>query len=228
MGSPLYFSHPACLEHETTTGHPERPARISAIERSPAERGWLGYEAREAPAASREALVSVHSAESVDAVRSMSDRGGGAFDETVLSPGSYRAGARAAGAACAMVEALLAGGDGRVGFCATRPPGHHGRQAGLARTAAFRLLPVTDMEAGELIDASESAATQLDGFRGQPPLDRDTVREPILRFALLLREIPEIVEADLNPVRRMTKGCIVLHMRLRVQRRPRREPVKTW
>jgi acetoin utilization deacetylase AcuC-like enzyme len=47
MGSPLYFSHPACLEHETTTGRPERPARISAIERSLAERGWLA-EGREA------------------------------------------------------------------------------------------------------------------------------------------------------------------------------------
>jgi hypothetical protein len=54
------------------------------------------------------------------------------------------------------------------------------------------------------------------------------VRELILRFALLLREVPEIVEADLNPVRCMTKGCIVLDMRLRIQRRLPREPVKTW
>jgi acetoin utilization deacetylase AcuC-like enzyme len=128
MGPPLYFSHPACLEHETTAGHPERPARITAIERSLAARGWLGYEAREAPAASRDALVAVHTAEYVDAVRSMSDRGGGAFDdETVLSPGSYRAATHAAGAACAMVEALLGGEVARVGFCAIRPPGHHAR-----------------------------------------------------------------------------------------------------
>jgi acetate---CoA ligase (ADP-forming) len=103
-----------------------------------------------------------------------------------------------------------------------------GRQAGLGRTAAFRLLPVTDMEAGELIDASESVANQLDGFRGHPPLDRDAVRELILRFSLLLRAVPEIVEADLNPVRCMTKGCIVLDMRLRIQRRLRSEPIKTW
>jgi acyl-CoA synthetase (NDP forming) len=103
-----------------------------------------------------------------------------------------------------------------------------GRQAGLGRTAAFRLLPVTDMEAGELIDASESVATQLDGFRGHPPLDRDAVRELILRFSLLLREVPEIVEADLNPVRCMTAGCIVLDMRLRIQRRLSSEPIKTW
>ncbi len=125
MGSPLYFSHPACLEHETPTGNPERATRITAIERLLAERGWLGYEEREAPAATREALLAVHSAEHVEAVRSLSDCGGGAFDqETVLSAGSCRAAEHAAGAACAMVQALLAG-QARVGFCATRPPGHH-------------------------------------------------------------------------------------------------------
>jgi len=128
MGCPLYFSHPACLEHETTGGHPERRARITAIESSLTERGWLGYEVRHAPPASREMLVAVHSAEYVDAVRSMSDRGAGAFDEeNIVSEGSYRAAAHASGAACAMVEALLAEGGPHVGFSATRPPGHHAR-----------------------------------------------------------------------------------------------------
>ena len=154
MGPPLYFSHPACLEHETTPGHPERPARITAIERSLAARGWLGYEAREAPAASRDALVAVHSAEYVDAVRSMSDRGGGAFDdETVLSAGSYRAAAHAAGAACAMVEALMAGGIARVGFCATRPPGHHARTNTTSGFCLFNHVAVATRHALDSLDA---------------------------------------------------------------------------
>src|SRR5664279_1382778 len=86
MGSPLYFSHPACLEHRTPTGHPERPGRIAAIEQALARCGWLGYELREAPPASQEMLVAVHSPGYVEAVRSMSRRGGGAFDpETVVS-----------------------------------------------------------------------------------------------------------------------------------------------
>jgi acetoin utilization deacetylase AcuC-like enzyme len=127
MGPPLYFSHPACLEHETPPEHPERAARITAIESSLAERGWLGYEVRHAPPASREMLVAVHAPEYVDAVRSMSESGGGAFDEeNVVSQGSYSAAAHASGAACAMVEALLAGAA-PVAFCATRPPGHHAR-----------------------------------------------------------------------------------------------------
>jgi acyl-CoA synthetase (NDP forming)/RimJ/RimL family protein N-acetyltransferase len=102
-----------------------------------------------------------------------------------------------------------------------------GRQAGLGRTA-FRRLPDTDVEADELIDASESVVAQLSGFRGHPPLDREAVRELILRFALLLRIVPEIVEADLNPVRCMVEGCMVLDLRLRIQRRLPRQAIKTW
>jgi acetate---CoA ligase (ADP-forming) len=103
-----------------------------------------------------------------------------------------------------------------------------GRQAGLARTVAFRVLPVTVEEADELIDASESVATQLHGFRGSPPVDREALRELILRFAHLLRELPEVAEADLNPVRCMPKGCVVLDMRVRVAPRRPTERVKTW
>jgi acyl-CoA synthetase (NDP forming) len=103
-----------------------------------------------------------------------------------------------------------------------------GRRAGLGRTAAFRLLPVTDAEADELIDSSEGVVTELDGFRGSALLDREALRELMLRFSLLLRELPEIVEADLNPVRCMTSGCVVLDMRLRIERRRPIERVKTW
>jgi len=42
---------------------------------------------------------------------------------------------------------------------------------------------------------------QLDEFRGSEPLDRQSLRELILRLALLLRRVPEVVEADLNPTR---------------------------
>ncbi len=103
-----------------------------------------------------------------------------------------------------------------------------GRQAGLSRGAAFRLLPTTDAEADELIDSAEGIATQLDGFRGSALLDRQALRELILRFALLLREAPEVVEADLNSVRCMTDGCVVLDMQLRLEHRRRADRAKTW
>ena len=103
--------------------------------------------------------------------------------------------------------------------------GHH---AGIGATAAFRLLPITDADADELIDASETVAAELDGLRGSPPLDREALRELILRFALLLRAAPEVVEVDLNPIRCMARGCVVLDTRLRIERRAPVARVKTW
>jgi acyl-CoA synthetase (NDP forming)/GNAT superfamily N-acetyltransferase len=106
--------------------------------------------------------------------------------------------------------------------------GPGGRLAGLGESVAFRLPPATDFEADELIDSCQSVATQLDGFGGAPALDRAALHELILRFALLLAEVPEVVEADLNPVRCTTNGCVVLAMRVRIEPQRPVERLKTW
>lgn len=124
----LYFSHPACLDHDPATvmpGHPERPERLRAIERALAKRDWLGWERREAPPASEAELQLAHSAEHVRGIREFCATGGGAIDpDTYAVEASWEAARRAAGGACAMVRALL-GGEDRIGFCGTRPAGHH-------------------------------------------------------------------------------------------------------
>jgi acetate---CoA ligase (ADP-forming) len=103
-----------------------------------------------------------------------------------------------------------------------------GRQARLSQTAQFRLAPETDTEADELIDSCAGVATQLDPFQGRAMLDRKALRELILRFALLLQNTPEIAEADLNPVRCTTHGCVVLDAQLRIQPPHQIERAKTW
>jgi acetoin utilization deacetylase AcuC-like enzyme len=124
----LYFSHPACLEHDPRAGipgHPDTPERLIAIEAALAERDWLGWERREAPAASEQQLELVHTRGHVEMVRALSEAGGGAIDpDTYVGPDSYRAALHAAGGACEMARALLAGEDS-VGLCAVRPAGHH-------------------------------------------------------------------------------------------------------
>jgi acetoin utilization deacetylase AcuC-like enzyme len=124
----LYFSHPACLDHDPAgvmPGHPERPERLVAIERLLDEREWLGWERREAPAASEAELELAHSEEHVRAIRDLCAAGGGMIDpDTYAVEASWEAARRAAGGACAMVRALAGGEDG-VGFCGTRPAGHH-------------------------------------------------------------------------------------------------------
>jgi acetoin utilization deacetylase AcuC-like enzyme len=131
---PVYLSHPSSLEHDTGFGHPERPDRIRAIEAELAREDWLGWERREAPAATREQLEAVHPPEYVDLVREMSARAG-AFDlDTPTSEGSWDAALNSAGGACALVD-LLRDGE-RVGFAGLRPPGHH---AEVARAMGFCL-----------------------------------------------------------------------------------------
>jgi acetoin utilization deacetylase AcuC-like enzyme len=124
----LYFSHPACLEHDPRVHmpeHPDVPERLLAIERRLAASDWLGWERREAPAADEDTLELVHGARLIEGIRGMATAGGGAIDpDTFVGEASYRAALHAAGGACAMTRALMAG-EGKLGFCAVRPSGHH-------------------------------------------------------------------------------------------------------
>src|SRR4051812_4349706 len=123
MARGLYFTIADSAAHDTGVDHPERAARLDAIEARLAACDWAGYERRTAPPAFRAQLLAVHDEPYVDAVLALCDGGGGELaEETVVSPGSYRVAAAASGAACAMAAALLAG-EAPVGFCATRPPG---------------------------------------------------------------------------------------------------------
>jgi acetoin utilization deacetylase AcuC-like enzyme len=124
----LYFSHPACLEHDPRVhmpGHPDTPERLLAIERELAARDWLGWERRMAPPANEAELGLVHTLRHVERIRELSEAGGGAIDgDTFVGEPSYRAALHAVGAACAMTRALM-GGEARLGFAGVRPPGHH-------------------------------------------------------------------------------------------------------
>jgi acetoin utilization deacetylase AcuC-like enzyme len=124
----LYFSHPACLEHDPRVhmpGHPDAPERLLAIERVLAAEDWLGWQRREAPAATEEQLQLIHSAGLVGRVREICMAGGGAIDpDTFVGEASYRAALHAAGGACEMTRALMAG-ETALGFCEVRPSGHH-------------------------------------------------------------------------------------------------------
>jgi len=124
----LYLSHPSSLEHDPRAqmpAHPDTPERLIAIEAALGEREWLGMERRLAPAASEAELELVHSRRLVDSIRELCLAGGGEIDaDTYVGETSYRAALHAAGGACELARALLAGED-RVGFCAVRPSGHH-------------------------------------------------------------------------------------------------------
>ncbi|RKQ94054.1 acetoin utilization deacetylase AcuC-like enzyme [Solirubrobacter pauli] len=109
--------------------HPERPARIRALEAEMSANGWFGARRVQAVEAERSWLHAVHPEEHVALIEAICADGGGAIDaDTYLVPGSYGAALRAAGGAAQLVDALL-GGDADVGVSALRPPGHHAEAA---------------------------------------------------------------------------------------------------
>ena len=120
------FTHAACLEHDTGPGHPERIARLAAVNEALAQEKFALLDRREAPRADGADLLRVHPAAYVDHVfASIPDDDYGALDpDTIVSPGSGEAALRAAGAVTAAVDAVFAG-EVRNAFCAVRPPGHH-------------------------------------------------------------------------------------------------------
>jgi acetoin utilization deacetylase AcuC-like enzyme len=124
----LYFSHSSSLEHDPSVhvpGHPDTPERLVALDGLLAAEDWLGWERRQAPAATEAELELVHSARHVERIRELSLAGGGPIDpDTFVGEPSYRAALHAAGGACELVRALMAGEAG-LGFCALRPSGHH-------------------------------------------------------------------------------------------------------
>jgi len=92
-----------------------------------------------------------------------------------------------------------------------------GVQVELLRDASFRLPPVTDVDASDMIDRLRMKAL-LDGYRGSPPADRVALSLLVQRVSALVEAVPELREMDLNPVkvRRRGEGVIVVDARVRL------------
>ncbi len=126
----LLITHAACAGHDMGEGHPERPARLRAIDQALEDEKFQLLARDSAPRASIEALTRVHPRSYVEAIEKASPtRGHVKLDQdTSMSPGSLEAAMRAAGGAAFAVDEVL---SGRVvnAFVATRPPGHHAEKA---------------------------------------------------------------------------------------------------
>lgn len=120
------YTHAACGQHDPGETHAECPARLQAVLQALDQDRFATLDRVEAPLASREQLLRVHSAAHVDRILgNVPDTGRVALDpDTWLSPGSDQAALRAAGAVCAAVDAVFDGSAAQA-FCAVRPPGHH-------------------------------------------------------------------------------------------------------
>jgi acetyl coenzyme A synthetase (ADP forming)-like protein len=105
--------------------------------------------------------------------------------------------------------------------------GPGGVLAELIGQAAFRIAPLTDADAGELV-TSGKAGRLVAGFRGAPPADAEALVDLVLRLGLLGEEQPAVAELDLNPVLALPDRCVAVDARVRVRRPERRVRAKTW
>lgn len=126
-----FYSPPQCRLHDMGAGHPECPQRLDAINDHLRATGLdVALEHRDAPDATLEQLERAHSALYVQEIQALlellaSTGESKAIDpDTAACPATWAAAVRAAGAAIAATDAVIAG-EVENAFCAIRPPGHH-------------------------------------------------------------------------------------------------------
>jgi acetyl coenzyme A synthetase (ADP forming)-like protein len=193
---------------------PERSAQT--VEEAVAAAAELGY-----PAVLKTGLAGVHKTE----------RGGVALDlrdEQAVREAAERIGPPF------IVQPLVRGGvelllgtveDPVFGPLVALGPG--GTLAELIGDATFRLAPLTDADAQELVTHGKGGLL-LAGYRGSPPADTRAVMDVVLRVARLADDLEEVAELDLNPVIAGPDGCVVVDARVRVGLPPRATSAKTW
>jgi acetate---CoA ligase (ADP-forming) len=105
--------------------------------------------------------------------------------------------------------------------------GPGGILAELIGEAQFRLAPLTDLDAAELVRSGKTGRL-VAGFRGAPPADEEALIDLLLRLSLLADDLPEVVELDLNPVLALPDGCFAVDARVCVAERGQARRTKSW
>lgn len=163
-----YITHPDCLGHEMGPTHPERPERLSAIERHMRASGLLdNVRALQAPLADVNDLKRVHAPEYVDLIFEHAPvEGYVQLDpDTLMNPYSLAAARRAAGAGVLAVEEVLTG-RAKNAFCAVRPCGHHATRARPMGFCIFNNIAVAAAHALEKSGLERVAIIDFDVHHG--------------------------------------------------------------
>jgi acetoin utilization deacetylase AcuC-like enzyme len=168
----VLFTHPACLEHDTGPGHPERPDRLRAVLAALEAAEFDTLRREEAPLAEESQLLLAHTVRHVDGVRQrVPDSGLAAIDpDTIVSPGSWEAARRAAGAVVAAVDLVMAK-QAPNAFCAVRPPGHHAERTGAMGFCLFNNIAIGALHARQVHEVKRIAVVDFDVHHGNGTQD---------------------------------------------------------
>ena len=122
----LVLTHPACLDHLTPPGHPERPDRLRAIDQVLVEDRFDRLVRGEAPEGALDSVTLCHNEHYISELRHIAPTRGliHVDADTSMSAGTWEAVMRGVGGAVAAADAVMLGTHDNA-FVAVRPPGHH-------------------------------------------------------------------------------------------------------
>jgi len=163
-----FVTHADCLRHDMGAYHPERPARLTAIDDQLIAAGIAQHlEHYEAPLATDEQLARVHPPEYVRAIRDAAPEEGTVHldPDTAMNPHSLDAALRAAGAAVLATD-LVMQKKVNSAFCAVRPPGHHACRARAMGFCIFNNVAVAARHAVEAHGLERVAIIDFDVHHG--------------------------------------------------------------
>ena len=170
--STLLLSHPACLNHLTPAGHPERPDRLRAIEQVLEDEKFQTLARGEAPRGSLDVVALCHPMDYVEAIQDASPTEGlvRLDADTAMSPGSFEAALRAVGGATLAVDEVMTGKAANA-FVATRPPGHHTETARPMGFCLFNNAAIAARYAQKTHGAERAAVVDFDVHHGNGSQD---------------------------------------------------------
>ena len=170
--STLLLSHPACLDHVTPIGHPERADRLRAIEQTLEDERFHMLAREQAPRAPLEVIALAHPMEYVEAIRDASPKDGMVrIDaDTSMSPGSFEAALRGAGGAMYAVDEVM-NQKAANAFVAIRPPGHHAEQTRPMGFCLFNNAAIAARYAQKRYDVERVSIVDFDVHHGNGSQD---------------------------------------------------------
>jgi acetoin utilization deacetylase AcuC-like enzyme len=170
--STLLITHPACLNHLTPPGHPERPDRLRAIEQALEDERFQSLARVEAPRAPLETVALAHPMEYVEAIEEASPAQGlmQIDADTSMSPGSFEAALRCVGGGMLAVDEVM-NQKAQNAFVATRPPGHHAEKTRPMGFCLFNNVAIAARYAQTRYGAERAAIVDFDVHHGNGSQD---------------------------------------------------------
>ena len=168
----VFYSHAECRLHDMGQGHPECPARLDAISDHLRATGLdVALQFHDAPLATLEQIGRAHASGYVTELRDVMEqvRAEGrprALDpDTMVCPDTWQAALRAAGAAVAATDDVLAGRAANA-FCSVRPPGHHATRGEAMGFCFFNNVAVAARHALDVHGLARVAVIDFDVHHG--------------------------------------------------------------